>query len=80
MLVTDVLMLLALVVFGLVWFNKDLKSRDLLLWLTAIAGVLFGLLSISDFRPQAAIGVAVAAVMVVSLLPWVSLPLPNRKT
>ena len=32
MLFTDLLMLLALVAFGVIWFNKDLKSRDSLLW------------------------------------------------
>ena len=52
MLFTDFLMLLALVAFGVIWFNKDLKSRDSLLWVAAIAGLLFGILSVSDFRPQ----------------------------
>ena len=68
MLYTDFLMLLALVAFGVIWFNKDLKSRDSLLWVAAIAGLLFGILSVSDFRPQAAVGAAAAAVMVVALL------------
>jgi predicted dienelactone hydrolase len=68
MLVTDVLMLLALVAFGVIWFNKDLKSRDSLLWVTAIAGLLCGVLSVSDSRPHAAVGAAVAAVMVLALL------------
>ena len=68
MLFTDLLMLLALVGFGVIWFKKDLKSRDSLLWVAAIAGLLFGILSVSDFRPQAAVGAAVAAAMVVALL------------
>ena len=68
MLFTDFLMLLALVAFGLIWFNKDLKSRDSLLWVTAIAALLCGVLSVSDFRPQAAVGSAIAALMVVTLL------------
>ena len=66
MLFTDLLMLLALVAFGVIWFKKDLKSRDSLLWVAAIAGLLFGILSVSDFRSQAAVGAAVAAVMVAS--------------
>lgn len=68
MLLTDVLMLLALIAFSVIWLNKDLKSRDALLWVTAIAGLLCGVLSVSDSRPHAAVGAAVAAVMVLALL------------
>ena len=68
MLFTDFLMVAALVAFLVVWFCWQWSGRRLCLWLSGAIALVAGLASASNYRIHAAVGVIVAALLLVCLL------------
>ena len=56
MLFTDFLLIVALTVFLIVWWNGQWVRRELLLWMSAIVALVSGLASFGSFRFQAVVG------------------------
>lgn len=68
MLPTDILTILALLGFCVSWFCTGAGRRDLLLWLTACAALLFAVLGYSNHRGVAIISIAVSVLFVIALI------------
>ena len=67
MLPTDFLMLTALAAFSVVWFCWRWSYRKHTLWLCVTVALVAGVTSFANYRVQAAVGVTVAAILLVSI-------------
>ncbi len=88
MLIVDLVIIAALLVFVIAWWRRSLQTRDLILSLSASVALIAGLYGVSDHRWQAGVGGVIAALFLLVLLinqirggetrsgtPWISGPL-----
>lgn len=84
MLITDILVLAALFVFLITWWQPKLAIRSKLLWISALVALVAGIAGASNYRWQDGVGAAVAGLLILCLLigllrkkprtklPWIS--------